>query len=83
VLPEICDALVRRDAWKQPEIFGEIQRQGEISDDEMARVFNLGIGMIVTVGEDDVFAAHDVLRSHGVDSVEIGEVVAGSGNVRL
>jgi phosphoribosylformylglycinamidine cyclo-ligase len=83
VLPDSCDAVVRRDAWEQPEIFGEIQRQGEVADDEMARVFNLGVGMIVVVGEADVFAAHDVLRSHGVDSVEIGEVVAGSGNVQL
>ena len=83
VLPEGCDAVVRRDAWEQPEIFREIQNQGDVSDDEMARVFNLGVGMIVAVGEGDVFAAHDVLRSHGVDSVEIGDVVAGSGNVVL
>jgi len=83
VLPESCDAVVRRDAWDQPEIFGEIQSQGDVSDDEMARVFNLGVGMIVAVAAADVFPAHDVLRSHGVDSVEIGEVVAGSGNVVL
>jgi len=83
VLPDKCDAVVRGDTWEQPEIFREIQRLGDISDDEMARVFNLGVGMVVAVAPSAVFATHDVLRSHGVDSVEIGEVVPGSGAVRL
>ena len=83
VLPDKCDAVVRTGAWERPEIFQEIQRHGDISDDEMARVFNLGMGMIVVVAAADVFATHDVLRSHGVESVEIGEVVPGSGAVRL
>jgi phosphoribosylformylglycinamidine cyclo-ligase len=82
VLPSHCDAVVRADAWEQPRIFREIQRLGEVSDDEMARVFNLGIGMIAVVGADDAFTALDVLRAHGVDSLDIGEVVAGTGAVR-
>jgi phosphoribosylformylglycinamidine cyclo-ligase len=83
VLPPSCEAVVRRDAWEVPAIFREIQRLGAISDDEMARVFNLGIGMVAVVAPDDVFRAHDALRSHGVGSVEIGEVVEGSGEVVL
>jgi phosphoribosylformylglycinamidine cyclo-ligase len=83
ILPSTCDAVIRRDAWEQPEIFREIQTRGDISDDEMARVFNLGIGMVVAVPEADVFATHDLLRSHGVDSAEIGEVVSGSGEVSV
>jgi phosphoribosylformylglycinamidine cyclo-ligase len=54
-----------------------------VSDDEMGRVFNLGIGMVAVVPPDQVMRAHDVLRSHGVGSVEIGEVVAGEGAVQL
>ena len=83
VLPESCDAVVRRSAWEVPRIFGEIQRLGEVSDDEMARVFNLGIGMVAVVAQEDVMRTHDVVRSHGVSSVEIGEVVAGEGAVQL
>jgi phosphoribosylformylglycinamidine cyclo-ligase len=83
VMPRTCDAVVRRGSWEVPRIFGEIQRLGDVSDDEMARVFNLGIGMVAAVPSDDVLRTHDVLRSHGVSSVEIGEVVPGEGAVHL
>ena len=83
ILPPTCDAVVERGSWEVPEIFAEIQRLGEVSDEEMARVFNLGIGMVAVIPADDVFRAHDVLRSHGIESADIGEVVAGEGAVRL
>ena len=83
VLPSTCDAVVHREAWEVPRIFGEIQRYGDVSDEEMARVFNLGIGMVVAVPPADVPRTHDALRSHGVASVEIGEVVPGEGAVHL
>src|SRR5205807_9726237 len=83
VLPRTCDAVVRQGAWEVPRVFGEIQRLGDVTDEEMARVFNLGIGMVGVVAQEDVMRAHDVVRSHGVSSVEIGEVVAGEGAVQL
>ena len=83
VLPAECDAVVQRGTWEVPRIFDEIQRLGDVSDAEMARVFNLGIGMVAVVAPGDVLRTHDVLRSHGVASVEIGEVVAGEGRARL
>ena len=83
VLPRHCDAVVHRDAWDVPHIFTEIQRVGDVADDEMAKVFNLGIGMVAVVSPGDTFRALDILRGAGIESVEIGEVVAGDGNVRL
>ncbi|MCU1449551.1 MAG: phosphoribosylformylglycinamidine cyclo-ligase [Acidimicrobiales bacterium] len=83
ILPRHCDAVVRRGTWEVPRIFDEIQRLGDVSDDEMARVFNLGVGMVAVVPPDDVLRAQDVLRSHGVASVEIGEIVSGEGDVTL
>lgn len=84
VLPDSCDALVRRRAWEVPRIFGEIQRIGEVSDREMAKVFNLGIGMIVAVHSRDAFRTLDILRERGHRGAsEIGEIVDGSGNVRI
>jgi len=83
ILPRVCDAVIRPGSWEVPEIFTEIQRLGEVSDEEMARVFNLGIGMVAAVPAGEVFRAHDLLRSHGVESVDIGEVVPGDGTVRL
>jgi phosphoribosylformylglycinamidine cyclo-ligase len=83
VLPRGCEAVVERGSWDVPEIFGEIQRLGQVTDDEMVRVFNLGVGMVAVVRPDDRFRTHDVLRSCGVESVDLGEVVAGEGGVRL
>ena len=83
VLPAGCDAVLSRRSWEVPPIFGEIQRLGSIDDAEMARVFNLGIGMIVVVPAADAFKAIDVLRSQGHRAAEIGSVRPGDGSVRL
>ena len=79
VLPAGCDAVVRRGSWPVPAIFEEIRRRGDIPDDEMARVFNLGIGMVAIVTPADAVTAVDVLG----DAQLIGEIVAGTGRVFL
>ena len=48
-LPEGCRAVLVRGTWEIPPIFTEIRRLGMVDDDEMARVFNLGLGMVVAV----------------------------------
>jgi len=84
VLPAKVDAVVERRSWEAPKVFQELQRLGEISDDEMAKVFNLGLGMIVVVPESDFPKAIDVLRTNGHKAMRVGEVVAGgAGEVRL
>ena len=83
VLPKGCDAAVDRRSWEAPRIFGEIQRLGDVSDDEMARVFNLGIGMVLVVPEDEAFRALDVLRSHGHAATVIGAIERGEQQVVL
>ena len=83
VLPGGVDAVARRRAWEPPRIFDEIQRLGDVSEDEMARVFNLGIGMVVVVPARDAFRALDLLRAAGHRAVEIGEIVPGDGSVHL
>ena len=83
VLPAKTDAVVDRRAWEPPRVFAELQRLGEVSDDEMEKVFNMGLGMIAVVPARDAFKAIDVLRSHGHQAMEIGEIVDGHGEVRL
>ena len=83
VLPPKVDAVVDRGSWESPRIFGELQRLGEVSDAEMAKVFNLGIGMIVVVPEAEVYKALDVLRSHDQRATVVGSVTAGHGDVQL
>jgi phosphoribosylformylglycinamidine cyclo-ligase len=83
VLPKGCDAVIDRRSWESPRIFGEIQRLGDVSDEEMARVFNLGVGMVLVVPEDEAFRALDVLRSHGHAATVIGAIERGDQQVVL
>ena len=83
VLPGHCGAVVRRGAWEVPRIFREIQEAGGVDDDEMAHVFNLGLGMLCVVPFADRFATLDVLRAAGHESEIVGEIVDGHGKVTL
>jgi phosphoribosylformylglycinamidine cyclo-ligase len=82
-LPGDADAVVDRSSWESPRIFDEIKNLGDIDDEEMAKVFNLGIGMVVVVPSDDAHRAIDVLRGHGHAARQIGVVEQGAGLVRL
>ena len=75
------DALVDPTSWEWPRIFSELQRIGSVSDDEMRRVFNLGVGMVVVVPPNAAHHAIDTLRRAGHRARVIGEVVPGSGSV--
>lgn len=57
VLPKGRDALVDPSLWERPHVFDELQRIGDVSEAEMRRVFNLGVGMIVAVPIGDAFKA--------------------------
>ena len=83
ILPRGTAAEVDRGSWEVPPIFGEIQRLGSVTDDEMSRVFNMGVGMIVVVPASESFKALDVLRAAGHRAVTIGRIVEGDGSVRL
>lgn len=82
ILPDGCGAIVERDRWDVPRIFTEVARAGEIAEAEMARVFNLGIGMILAVERRDADGVVAALAAAGAPGTVIGEVVAGAG-VRL
>jgi phosphoribosylformylglycinamidine cyclo-ligase len=81
VLPVGADAVIEKRSWEPPRIFTEIQRRGDVSDDEMRKVFNLGIGMVVVVAPEEVHRTLDILRTEGHRAVEIGRIAAGHGSV--
>lgn len=83
VLPEGADAVVDPGTWEAPRIFGEIQRLGGVTDDEMRKVFNLGVGMVVVVAQEEAHRTLDLLRAGGHRASEIGQVVPGHGQVRF
>jgi phosphoribosylformylglycinamidine cyclo-ligase len=80
-LPHDCDAIVQRGRWEEPRIFSVIQAAGDVTDDEMESVFNLGIGMIAIVPAGEAHRALDGVRASGHEAWQIGQVVDGHGRV--
>ena len=83
VLPAHCDAVVQRGEWDEPRIFAEIQSAGDVADDEMQHVFNLGLGMLAVVAPDDRFDTLDAVRAAGQEAWIVGEVSEGRGRVSI
>ncbi len=71
VLPDHLAAKVDTKAWTPSPIFGVLQREGGISDDEMFRVFNMGLGMVALCPEANVAA----FQSKIPEAIPVGEVV--------
>jgi phosphoribosylformylglycinamidine cyclo-ligase len=65
ILPEGLTAVLQRSAWDMPELFGWLQQQGKITDREMYRVFNCGIGMVLIISNEHVEAVMKALRNAG------------------
>ena len=78
ILPEEVRAEIAQAAWQRPRLFDWLQREGGVADDEMHRVFNCGIGMVVVVSVEDAPGALQILRDAGEPAVVIGSIMARS-----
>lgn len=74
IVPENTSVRIDWDAWEVPPIFRLIQRIGRVDDDEMRRVFNMGIGLVVIVSKEDSDAVMGLLRESGEVPCVIGHV---------
>ena len=81
VLPRKTHALIRVGSWEIPELFAAIQQHGEIDDEEMLQVFNMGVGMVLVVAPDALKEILGVLREAGSRAVPIGTVQRGGAGV--
>ena len=81
-LPPTMDALIDMKAWERPPVFGFLQKHGNIDEEEMYRVFNLGIGYCVIVSPPFAESVTEQLTKFGEKVWRIGEVVKGTGQVR-
>jgi len=79
ILPKKTRAVIRNGAWERPEVFQWLQRAGNVEEDEMHRVFNCGIGMVVVVAPADAKRATTALRAAGETVYEIGTIEKGPG----
>jgi phosphoribosylformylglycinamidine cyclo-ligase len=74
VLQKNLKAVLHRDAWTMPPLFGWLQQHGNVADAEMHRVFNCGIGMIVIVARELADAATAQLQAAGEIVTRIGDI---------
>jgi phosphoribosylformylglycinamidine cyclo-ligase len=77
VIPDGLDVVLSRKSWPHTPVFQWLQRTGNVSDAEMHRTFNCGIGMTVCVAREHVDAALANLRANGETAMVIGAVRAG------
>ena len=68
--------------WRTPEIFDRIAIEGPVSEGEMRKVFNLGIGMVLVVPSDQANETIEIVARHGHEAWVIGDVMAGTGQVK-
>ncbi|MGD0784209.1 MAG: phosphoribosylformylglycinamidine cyclo-ligase [Sedimentisphaerales bacterium] len=83
VLPAGCDAVLEKSAWEKQPIFDFLQKNGPVEEEEMFRVFNMGIGYVLVVAKDFAESVTKKLCSYGETVYKIGVVRKGSGNVIL
>jgi len=79
MLPEGMKAVIRKSSWPRPRVFQWLQEVGNVAEDEMHRVFNCGIGMVIAVAPEHGKRAMELLRGAGETVYEIGVIEAGSG----
>jgi phosphoribosylformylglycinamidine cyclo-ligase len=79
MLPNQLGAQIKRGSWNKLPIFDLIQWQGELSEQDMFGVFNMGIGMILAVSPENVDTAVKSLKELGEEAFVIGEAVSEPG----
>jgi len=81
ILPDNLDAHIKLGSWPVLPIFKLLFDEGNVARDEMLRVFNMGAGMVLVVGKEQVDVVTKHLTRIGEKFFFIGNVVRGSGKV--
>ena len=80
ILPDKVRADVQPNSWPVPAVFPWLQRMGRIDDEEMHRVFNMGIGLVLVVSDYYAERICQLFADSQIDSWQIGQIVPGSGD---
>ena len=83
VLPKDCNAAIKKSSWPKHKIFTFLQTKGPVEEEEMFRVFNMGIGFVLIVAEDFANSIIKKLTRYGEQVYEIGRITTGTGKVVL
>ncbi len=83
VLAKNCDATIKKSSWPKHKIFTFLQKTGPVEEEEMFRVFNMGIGFVLIVAEDFAESITKKLTKYGERVYKIGRITTGAGKVVL
>jgi phosphoribosylformylglycinamidine cyclo-ligase len=83
VLPKDCNAVIKKSSWPRYKIFTFLQNAGPVEEEEMYRVFNMGIGFVLIVAEDFADSIVRKLTRYGERVYRIGRITTGTGRVVL
>ena len=79
VLPRGLGARIRRGSWPTPPVFRALAEGGRVAPDEMARVFNMGAGMLAVAAPSESGLVVRAAESSGIGAHVVGKIVSGSG----
>jgi phosphoribosylformylglycinamidine cyclo-ligase len=83
ILPDGLGIDIDTQAWTRPEVFKWLQEQGSITESEMLRTFNCGIGMVMIVPDNDAAALTLRTAELGIDCFDIGSVITAETGSRV
>lgn len=81
VLPSDLQAKIVQRSWEPLPIFRAIQELGQVPEDDLYRTFNMGIGMVLVVDQDDADIITEAINANGIAAAEIGKLHSGNREV--
>jgi phosphoribosylformylglycinamidine cyclo-ligase len=83
ILPEDCAVEIDKDSWPVLPVFKLMQEIGKVSEAEMFRTFNMGVGMVIITSMQDLSAIKSHLQGQNTSAYEIGRVTEGHREVSI
>lgn len=83
ILPPGLDAEIYKGSWPVHDIFQWVSQRGGVREEEMFRVFNMGLGLLIVLNPDDVNRSLEVLKEVGEKPFVVGRILSGQGRVRI
>ena len=83
MLPEACVARIFRERWPEQPVFRWLREAGQVSDEEMLRTFNCGLGMVIAVPRGTAEESLSILRQQDIDAWQIGRVEPGERGTQI
>lgn len=74
-----CCARIAKADVRTPALFDLLARVGGIPEHDMFNTFNMGVGMVLTVGAEEADKAIEILKAHGEDAYRLGVIAQGDG----